>query len=59
MTFFQMKKITKRSEPKNQQQAKIKIVKSLQTYLIDLKNYLSTYEGFKICLVILKILCKY
>ena len=29
-------------------------MKGLQTYLNDLKNYLTTYQGFKICLVILK-----
>ena len=33
-------RITKRSEPTNQAQAKINIVKILQTYLNDLKNYL-------------------
>ena len=52
-------KIIKRSQPTNQVQTKIKIVKGLQTYLNDLKNYLTTYQGFKICLVILKILGKY
>ena len=59
LTFFQMKKITKRSESTNQAQAKINIVKGLQTYLNDLKNYLTTYEGFKIGLAILKILGRY
>ena len=54
-----MKKITKRSEPTNQAQAKIISVKGLQTYLNDLENYLTTYEGFKVRLVILKILGKY
>ena len=59
LTFFQMKKITKRSESTNQAQAKINIAKGLQTYLNDLKNYLTTYEGFKIGLAILKILGRY
>ena len=49
----------KRSEPTNQVQTKINIMKGLQTYLNDLKNYLTTYEGFKIRRVILKILGKY
>ena len=57
--IFPDKKITKRSEPTNQAQTKINIVKGLQTYLNDLKNYLTTYQGFKIRLVILKILGKY
>ena len=52
-------KITKRSEPTNQAQTKINIVKGLQTYLNDLNNYLTTYQGFKIHLVIIKILGKY
>ena len=51
--IFSDEKITKRSEPTNQAQIKINIVKSLQTYLNDLKNYLTTYQGFKIRLVIL------
>ena len=50
--------IKKRSEPTNQVQTTINIVKSLQTYLI-LKNYLTTYQEFKIHLVIFKILGKY
>ena len=49
----------KRSEPTNQAQIKINIVKDLQTYLNDLKNYLTTYQGFKTRFVILKILGKY
>ena len=49
------KKIMKRSEPTNQVQTKINIVKGLQTYLNDLKNYHTIYQGFKICLVILKL----
>ena len=39
--------------------AKTNITKGLKTYLNGSKNYLTTYQGFKICLVILKILCKY
>ena len=57
--IFPDEKITKRSEPTNQAQTKINIVKGLQTYLNDLKNYLTTYQGFKIHLAILKILVKY
>ena len=57
--IFPDEKITKRSEPMNQVQTTINIVKGLQTYLNDLKNYLITYQGFKIRLVILKILGKY
>ena len=52
--IFPDEKIRKRSEPTNQAQTKINIVKGLQTYLNDLKNYLTTYQGFKICLVIFK-----
>ena len=47
-----------RIEPTNQAQTKINIAKSLKT-LNALKNYLTTYQGFKIRLVILKILGKY
>ena len=43
--IFPDEKITKRSEPTNQAQTKINIVKGLQTYLNDLKNYLTTYQG--------------
>ena len=57
--IFPDEKITKRSEPTNQAQTKINIVKGLQTYLNDLKNYLTTYQGFKIHFAILKILGKY
>ena len=57
--IFPDEKITKRSEPTNQAQTKINIAKGLKTYLNDLKNYLTTYQGFKIRLVILKILGKY
>ena len=61
LDIFPDENITKRSEPEptNQVQTKINIAKGLQTYLNDLKNYLSTYQGFKIRLLILKILGKY
>ena len=49
----------KRSEPTNQAQTKINITKGLKTYLNDLKNYPTTCQGFKIRLVILKILGNY
>ena len=49
----------KRSEPTNQAQGKINIAKGIQTYLNNLKNYLTTYEGFKIRLVTLKFLGRY
>ena len=57
--IFPDEKIMKRSEPTNQAQTKINIAKGLKTYLNDLRNYLTTYQGFKIRLVILKILVKY
>ena len=57
--IFPDAKTTERSEPTNQVQTKINIAKGLQTYLNDLKNHLTTYQGFKILLVILKILGKY
>ena len=57
--IFPDEKITKRSEPKNQVQTKINISKGLKTYLNDLKNYLTTYQGFKIHFLILKTLVKY
>ena len=57
--IFPDEKITKRSEPTNQAQTKINIAKGLKTYLNDLKNYLTTYKGFNICLMILKVLGKY
>ena len=59
LDIFPDEKISKRSEPTNHAQTKTNIVKGLQTYLNDLKNYLTTYQGFKIRLVILKILGKY
>ena len=54
--IFPDEKIRKRSEPTNQTQTKINIVKGLQTYLNDLSNYFTTYQGFKIRLEIIKIL---
>ena len=57
--IFPDEKITKRSKQTNQAKTKINIMKGLQTYLNDLKNYLTTYQRFKICLVVLKILGKY
>ena len=57
--IFPDEKIMKRSEPTNQAQTKINIAKGLKTYLNDLRNYLTTYQGFKIRLVILEILVKY
>ena len=57
--IFPDEKITKRSEPTNQAKTKTNIAKGLKTYLNGSKNYLTTYHRFKMCLVILKILCKY
>ena len=57
--IFPDEKIIKRSEPTNQSQTKINTAKSLKTYLNDLKNYLTTYQRFKIHLVILKTPVKY
>ena len=57
--IFPDEKIMKRGEPTNQAQTKINIAKGLKTYLNDLKNYLTTYQGFKIGFVIFKILGKY
>ena len=57
--IFPDEKITKRSEPTNQAKTKTNIVKGLKTYLNGLKNCLTTYQRFKICLVILKIPGKY
>ena len=57
--IFPDEKITKRSKPKSQAETKINLAKGLKTYLNDLKNYLTTYQGLKICLVILKTLGKY
>ena len=58
-TFSHMKKSRRGKEPTNQVQTKINIVKGLQNYLNDLKNYLTTYQGFKIHFAILKMLSKY
>ena len=49
--MYNREKITKRNEPTKQAQTKITIAKGLKTYLNDLENYLSTYQGFKMCLV--------
>ena len=54
--IFPDEKITKRSKQTNQAKIKINIMKGLQTYLNNLKNYLTTYQRFKIRLVVLKIL---
>ena len=59
VNIFPDEKNMNRSEPKNQAKTKTNIAKGLKTYLNGSKNYLTTYQGFKICLVILKILCKY
>ena len=48
--IFPDEKITKRSEPTNQAQAKINIAKSLET-VNDLRNYLTIYQGFKVGLL--------
>ena len=47
------------TQPKNQAKTKTDILKGLKTCLNGLKNYLTTYQGFKIHLVILEILGKY
>ena len=57
--IFPDEKIMKRSEPTNQAKTKTNIAKGLKTYLNGSKNYLTPYQGFKICLVLLKILRKY
>ena len=49
----------KRNEPTNQAQTKINTTKGPNTYSNNLKSYPTTYKGFKICLVILKIHDKY
>ena len=41
--IFPDEKITKRSEPTNQAQTRINIVKGFQAFLNDLKNYLKAY----------------
>ena len=57
--IFPDEKIMKRSEPTNQAQTKINIAKGLKTYLNDFKNYPTTYQGFILCVKILKVLGKY
>ena len=57
--IFPDEKIKTRSEPTSQAQTKINIAKGLKTYLNDLKNSLTTYQGLKIRLMILKILGNY
>ena len=57
--IFPDEKITKRSEPRNQVKTKANLAKGLKFFLNGSKNYLTTYQRFKICLAIIKILCKY
>ena len=57
--IFPDRKIMKRSEPTNQAKTKTNIAKGLESYLNDSKNYFTTYQRIKKCLVIFKILCKY
>ena len=57
--IFPDEKITTKSAPTNQAKTKTNIVKGLKTCLNGLKNYLTIYQEFKICLVILKIFGKY
>ena len=57
--IFPDEKITTKSAPTNQAKTKRNIVKGLKTCLNGLKNYLTIYQEFKICLVILKIFGKY
>ena len=59
LDIFPDEKITKRKEPTNQAKTKINIAKGLKTHLNDLKNYHTTYQGFKTRFVILKILGKF
>ena len=56
--IFPDEKITQRNEPTSQAQTKINTAKGLNTNSNDL-NYLTTYKGFKMRLVILKIRDKY
>ena len=46
--IFPDAKLTKKSEPTNQAKTKTNITKGLKTYLNGSKNYLTTYQGFKI-----------
>ena len=57
--IFPDERIMKRNEPTNQAETKTNIAKGLKTYLNGSQNYLTTYQGFKMCLEFLKILCKY
>ena len=57
--IFPDEKIMKINEPTNQAQTKINTTKGPNTYSNNLKSYPTTYKGFKICLVILKIHDKY
>ena len=54
VNIFPDEKITKRSKPTNQAKTKTNIAEGLKTYLNGSKNYITTYQGFKICIVILK-----
>ena len=51
LDIFPDEKIMRRSEPTNQAKTKTNIVRGLKTYLDGLKNYLTTYQGFKIRLL--------
>ena len=57
--IFLDEKITNKSKPIKQEKTKTNTAKGLKNYLNGSKNYLTSYQGFKICLVILKIICKY
>ena len=59
ITVCVIRREVKRSKPTNQADTKTYIAKGLKTYSNGSKNYLTTHQGFKICLEILKILCKY
>ena len=59
LAFSQMKKSQREVNPTNQAKTKTNIAKGLKIYLNGSKSYLTTYQGFKICLLILKIFCKY
>ena len=56
VNIFSEEKITKKSEPTNQAKTKTNITKGLKTHLNGSKNYFTTCQGFKIWLVVLKIL---
>ena len=57
--IFPDEKIMKRNKPTKPSTSQDKHVKCLETYLNDFKKFLTTYQGFKIHFVILKILGKY